>query len=122
MKDGLIRLTGEKDIFYDSVEKVYRYRMHCPGCGKAINNCMCYQNLDRLCRDIIDGIADYTCSAKCALMLGGWDDLDEAMQATGIQDHGINDLTEEQAKKVLKILTEKEDCDCWPGGKDCDWR
>lgn len=41
MKDGLIRLTNEKDIVYDSIGKTYRYRMHCPKCG-AIGICKCY--------------------------------------------------------------------------------
>jgi len=83
MKDGLIRLTDEKDIFYDSIEKVYRYRQHCPNCGTKIDNCMCYNDLDLLLSDIDDGIADYTCSAKCALLVGEWDEMTDAMEEVG---------------------------------------
>jgi len=190
MREGLIRLTGEKDIFYDSIEKVYRYRMHCPQCGEVIKTCRCYQDLERLESDISDGIADYTCSSKCALLCGEWDDIDEAMQSLDLSkdlrtclsqiseeilkeelngysrisllmkliqydsempiNHikkltkeemldllmimgdgkdilwrnnisyypDIKDLTEEDARKILNILTEDGDFDM-PGGEEC---
>lgn len=190
MKDGLIRLTDEKDIFYDSIEKIFRYRMHCPNCGATISMCRCYFDLDRLLDDIDDDIADYTCSSKCALLLGEWDELPDAMQEAGFEKDlneclnkltdeqlrdelegcsfesianalidkdsnipishlkhpsreeqleilkamgdlkdvlwnndidyypDIKELTEEQAKKVLEILTEDDDFD-YPGGEDC---
>ena len=119
MKEGLIRLKNEKNIFYDSIEKVYRYRMHCPMCGKIITPCQCYHDLYRLERDIDDGIADYTCSSKCSLMGNEWEELGEAMQAVGIDNiTNIADLTEKQACAVLEILTENADFD-YPGGEDC---
>lgn len=105
MKEGLIRLTDEKDIFFDSIEKVYRYRIHCPVCGVLFPNCRCYQDLDRLLIDIEDGIADYTCSSKCALMGGEWDELDKAMQEAGIykdSDELIKTLTDDRLRKYLK--------------------
>jgi hypothetical protein len=105
MKEGLIRLTDEKDIFYDSIEKVYRYRMHCPNCGKVALNCQCYHDLDRLLGDIDDGIADYTCSAKCALLIGEWDELDEAMASAGLSKDlktCLSQLTEAQSLEELK--------------------
>lgn len=115
MKEGLVKLKNENDVFYISNEKIYRYRMHCPKCGKEAKPCICYQDLEDLLGDIDDGIADFCCSSKCALLIGEWDELGEAMQAAGLTDDifccpGIEDLTEEQAKKVLNILTE-DDCD-----------
>ena len=105
MKNGLIRLTNEKDIFYDSIEKIYRYRMHCPKCG-ALGICKCYdQDLDGLRDDIDDGIADYTCSSKCALIIGKWDKLAEAMQSVGIYKDAsdlIKKVSDAQIKKYLK--------------------
>ncbi len=83
MKEGLIRLTDEKDIFYDSIEKVYRYRQHCPQCGTKIDTCMCYNDLELLFSDIDDNISDYTCSAKCSLLAGDWDYLSDAMENVG---------------------------------------
>ena len=121
MKEGLIRLTDERDIFYDSIEKVYRYRMHCPNCGITIKNCMCYHDLDRLLDDIDEGIADYTCSAKCALFLGEWDELGEAKQAAGFGFHqNIQKISEKGCKRILEILTENADFD-YPGGESCEY-
>jgi len=117
MKEGLIRITDEKDIFYDSVEKVYRYRMHCPSCGKVVPICRCYQDIEELLMNIDEGIANYTCSSKCTLLIGEWDEIDEAMQTLGLYPD-ISELTEEQASQVLTILTENDDVD-YPPGKDC---
>ncbi len=102
MKEGLIRLTDERDIFYDSIERVYRYRQHCPNCGTKIDNCMCYNDLDLLLSDIDEGISDYTCSAKCALLVGDWEELSDAMEDVGcyrkaselIQNIPDNDIKE----------------------------
>lgn len=112
MKEGLIRLTDEKDIFYDSIEKVYRYRMHCPKCGQVSSTCRCYHELDALLGDIDDGIANYTCSAKCALLLadrGNHGDVGEAMQAAGIYKNPtelIKTLSDEQLKDYLQSVYE----------------
>ncbi len=85
MKNGLLRLTDEKDIFYDSIEKIYRYRMHCSNCGIEVQPCRCYNDLDRLLCDIDDHLADKPCSAKCSLLLWEDDDyLDEIMQEVGL--------------------------------------
>ena len=105
MKEGLIRITGEKDIFYDSIEKVYRYRMHCPNCKKVISICRCYQDLDALLINIDDGIADYTCSSKCALNFGEWDELGEAMQALDLSrdlKECVSELSAQQLKESLR--------------------
>lgn len=99
MKDGLIRLTDEKDIFYDSIERVYRYRQHCPQCNTVLKNCICYNDLDLLLNDIDDGISDYTCSSKCALLIGDFDELNEAMQEVGL---------EKDIKTALKELTDTQ--------------
>lgn len=119
MKEGLIRLTDEKDVFYDSIEKVYRYRMRCPNCSKVGVNCRCYQDLDALLSDIGEGLADFTCSAKCALIIGDWDELDEAMQEAGLQGMELKDLTEEEADIVLEILIQDADFD-YPSGVECE--
>lgn len=109
MKAGLVRLTGERDIFYDSIDKIYRYRMHCPGCKKVIPTCRCYGEdtggLDRLLIDIDDGIADCTCSSKCALVINDCCEVAEVMQEAGFEKDlraCLNQLTEEQSLDVLK--------------------
>lgn len=103
-KQGLIRIQGEENIWYDSDEKVYRYRMHCPNCKVALP-CRCYQDLEALLGDIDDGIADFTCSAKCALLIGEWDELDEAMQEAGLTGDlrkCLSKLTNEQLDDVIR--------------------
>lgn len=104
MKEGLIRLTDEKDIFYDSIEHTYRYRQHCPNCGVLLPKCQCYSDLDELLGDIADNIADVCCSSKCCLLIGEWEELDEAMQEAGIESN-LEDclfkLTEEQVKETV---------------------
>ena len=118
MKDGLIRLKVNINIFYDSVIKQYRYRMHCPECGTEIQNgCRCYNDLDILLMDIDDGIADFTCSAKCCLARDDWDELGEAMQTAGL-NIDYKDLSEEQSQTVLDILTDGADFES-PGGEEC---
>ena len=104
MKDGFIRIKDNNDIFYDSIEKVYRYRMHCPECEKLIPTCRCYHDLDCLLIDIEEGIADYTCSAKCCLVGGDWDELGEAMQEIGL---------EKDLKECLKLLTETQSAEAF---------
>jgi len=114
MKEGLIRLTDEKDIFYDSIERVYRYRQHCPQCNVALPKCMCYNDLDLLLNDIDDGISDFTCSSKCALIIGEWDELEEAMLASDVHKDMsdlIRTLSDEQMKEYLK--KEYEGCNIY---------
>jgi len=103
MKEGLIRITGEKDVFYDSIERVYRYRMHCPNCGNVIPTCRCYQDIDELLMDIDAGIANY-CSSKCALLNEEWYEIGEAMESLGISRdlrECVSEITDEQLKECL---------------------
>jgi hypothetical protein len=98
MKEGLIRLTDEKDIFYDSIEKVYRYRMYCPNCKQVISTCICYNDLDVLFMDIDEGTANYTCSSKCTVLSWGMsEEVTEAMRELGF---------EKDLKECLKQLSD----------------
>lgn len=65
MKEGLIRLTDEKNIFYDQQEKRYRYRMHCEMCGK-VSGCRCFNTLEEVEKFRDDGV-EYICSSRCSL-------------------------------------------------------
>lgn len=104
MKDGIVQLMCDKNIFYDSNMNLYRYRMHCPECGK-LGECRCYEKLDMLMDDIEEGIADFTCSAKCCLINGDWDELEDAMEEIGLEmniKESLSKLTSEQSFKALK--------------------
>jgi len=86
MKDGFIRITDEKNLFYDSVNRVYRVRMHCPNCGKD-SGCRCFDTLGKAEGFIDDGIP-FVCSSKCSLksLVGdvGVDDIGDTMKEMGM--------------------------------------
>ena len=101
-KQWLIKLTNEDNLFYDSEEKVYRYRMHCPHCGK-VSGCICYNDLETAELDVNE--VDVCCSAKCCLEGGEWDELDEALQAVGLEKdlkQLLSNLTDSQLKEAYK--------------------
>lgn len=63
MKNCLIKLTGERDLFYDSKERLYRYRMHCEVCGN-VSGCRCFNTLEKA-EDFSTDKMDLICSYKC---------------------------------------------------------
>ena len=67
MREGLIKITDENNLFYDSVERLYKYRMHCPYCGK-VSGCRCFDTLEEAEDFIVDG-SEFRCSAKHSLMM-----------------------------------------------------
>lgn len=101
----LIKLTGEDNLFYDSEEKVYRYRMHCPYCGKA-SGCQCYEDMEEAECDEANEI-NYSCSAKCSLMFGEWEGVDMAMGEAKIRWRA-SELPESDARKLFEHLKETE--------------
>ena len=105
-KRWLIKI--EDNIFYDSENRLYRYRQHCPNCGVLIPKCQCYEDLDQLLGDIDDDIADVCCSSKCCLLSGEWNDIDEAMQEAGFErdiNLALTELTDEQRIEAIKEYT-----------------
>jgi len=51
------------NIFYDSLDRVYRYRMHCEICGR-VSGCRCFESLEEAEDFSISGM-DTMCSGKC---------------------------------------------------------
>jgi hypothetical protein len=109
MKEGLIRLTGEKDIFYDSIEKVYRLRVYCPHCGVAVESCLCYDTLDALLDDVVSYAPSMTCSYLHALLChDDTDEVSEAIQVAGLKldnEKLFLELSEQQLDPILKRLS-----------------
>lgn len=104
MKEGLVKLTDEDNIFYDSIEKMYRYMMHCPKCYK-ISGCRCFEDLEDAEEASTSGL-DFCCSSKCSIdMLDSCEDerIKELMQELHIEKD-IKDLTEEDASLILEDL------------------
>lgn len=86
MKEGLIKITGMDDVFYDSIERLYRYRMFCPSCGKY-SGCRCFPELEDA-EFAYEEENDCTCSYKCSLIaiadFDGWDDVLLTMKSLGL--------------------------------------
>ena len=91
MKENLIRLTGEKDLFYDSEDRLYRYRMHCPQCGKY-SGCRCFDELEKAENFAVEGM-NFLCSSRCFLKSliddQGIDDIGDTMKEMGIKSTAI---------------------------------
>ena len=66
MNKYLIKITGEQDLFYDSEDRVYKYRMHCPYCSKE-SGCRCFETLGKA-EDFMDDSIGFMCSNKCSLI------------------------------------------------------
>ncbi len=66
MQEYLIRITGERNLFYDSEDRLYKYRMHCPYCGKA-SGCRCFETIEEA-EGFIDDATSFMCSSTCTLI------------------------------------------------------
>lgn len=82
MIEGLIKITDEENMFYDSEERLYRCRMHCPSCGD-MSGCRCFETIEEA-YEFIEGGCDYLCSCKCYL-----DDVDECELGEAMKEMGI---------------------------------
>ena len=86
MQENLIRITGEQDLFYDGENRVYKYRMHCPYCGKP-SGCRCFETLGKA-EDFMDDNISFMCSSTCSLINFiddfGEDDVGDTMKEMGI--------------------------------------
>lgn len=103
MKEGLVRLTGEKDLFYDNVEKLYRYRMHCHYCGKY-SGCWCFKDLDSIPLFEEEFPNSYCSDLHFVL---DTEDLEEIANEMGIT---IKPTMEEcNASKIVKVYMEYAD-------------
>ncbi len=63
--EGIVKIKGEKNLFYDSIDRVYRYRMHCPECGRP-SGCRCFITIEKA-YTFIEDCSDFICSSKCYL-------------------------------------------------------
>lgn len=121
-KEGLIKLTGEDNLFYDSIEKVYRYRMHCPACTK-LSGCQCFECLEDAERASMLGL-DYCDTYKCEVMTiveCGIYDIDRIMSLLEIKND-INSLTEEDAENICDEIIQESDIDYdYMTGESCQY-
>ncbi len=122
MTKKFIKLTGEDNLFYDSIEKVYRYRMHCPIC-KKLSGCQCFEDLeDAEYASILE--LDYYCTYKCTVMgviKHSTYDIDEIISSLEIKND-VNNLTEEEASNIIHEIDQKIDIDSdCIGGESCEY-
>ena len=122
MREGLIKLTGEDNLFYDSIEKVYRYRMHCPIC-KKISGCQCFDDLEDA-ENMSMYELDYCDTYKCTimeLMKYRNNDIDRIIPSLDIKKN-INDLTEKDAENIIDEISQEMNMDDdYIGGESCKY-
>lgn len=102
--EGTIKLTAEDNLFYDSIERVYRYRMHCPQCGKP-SGCRCFPDLEEAETATMDA-CDYACSSKCSVLYAYENNdsqIEEALECLDLKK-SIKDLTEEETALIIPFL------------------
>lgn len=112
-KKWLIKI--KEDLWYDSEKKEYRYRIHCPNCGK-VSGCLCYSDLEEAEIDICNDVG-FCCSSKCSIICGEFDDLNLVMSILDIKKD-VDELSEEDCEKIHELLLEGADFDL-PVGKLC---
>lgn len=106
--EGAIKLTAEDNLFYDSIGKVYRYRMHCPQCKKP-SGCRCFPDLEEAETATMED-CDYACSSKCAVIYSYENNdaqIEEALQGLGFR-RPIKELTEEETTLIIPFLYTNE--------------
>ncbi len=102
--EGIIKLTNEDNLYYDSIEKVYRYRMHCPKCGKP-SGCRCFPDLEEAETATMED-CDYACSSKCSVLYAYENNdsqIEEALQGLGFK-RPIKELTDEETSLIMPFL------------------
>lgn len=98
----LTKITGEENIFYDSEERLYRYRMHCPNCGKE-SGCKCFEEIDEVYEFMDEGF-DYTCSYRCFIDCFGDFELEESMKDMGLIDINYKSVVPVFIQKIIRTV------------------
>lgn len=106
MRHGLIRITGQPDLFYDSIQKEYRYRLHCPRCGKE-SGCWCRRTDN-------EDIPVSHCSAVHFVL----DNAEDLLELANDMKITIKPTMEEWTAAKL-VMAYFEDYDDMPDGKAC---
>ncbi len=105
MKENLIRLTDEDNLFYDSEDRLYRYRMNCPYCGKY-SGCRCFPTLEKV-EDFVENGVNFLCSSKCFLIdfinEQGIDEVGEAIKELGRGNY-LTITNKKETNKLKRIF------------------
>lgn len=114
MKDGLIKITGEDHLYYDSITKQYKSTMHCPHCRKY-TGCWCYPDYESV--SLWDEEYPNACCSDRCFVLGLISDMQDIADDLGIT---IKPTMEEwNAHKIVKAYMadmEQTDFDIPSGG------
>ncbi len=106
MKEGLVKITGEDNLYYDSITKQYKSAMHCPICGKY-SGCWCYPDFDSIPLWEEEYPNTYCCDVHFCLDSGS--DLYDIADALKIT---IKPTMEEwNASKIVRVYMEDIDTD-----------
>lgn len=110
IKKWLIKINGEDNLYYDSINKEYRLRLFCPRCHKP-SGCQCYQSLRTYEEDSIStGFPVRCCSYLCCLIINSDNELEninKAVQNIRIDIRPIEKYTEEEARQIVYYLVDE---------------
>jgi len=101
MKEGLVKITDTDNLYYDSITKQYKYKMHCPYCGKH-SGCWCFPDFDSV--PIFEEEFPNTYCSDRHFVLGESDSVGEIASEMGIT---IKPTMEEwNASKIVRARME----------------
>jgi hypothetical protein len=116
MKEGLIKITDTDNLYYDSITKQYKSKMHCPYCGK-LSGCWCYPDLDSVPVFDEEFPNIYCCDVHFVVDSGHYE-LGDIAESLGIT---IKPTMEEwNAAKIIKILMDDVELDWDVSGGSCE--
>jgi hypothetical protein len=115
MKEGIIKIIGSKNLYYDSTTKQYKSTMHCPHCGKY-SGCWCYPDFEGT-PTFDEEYPNVYCSDR-HFVLGESDNIRDFANEMGIT---IKPTMEEwNASKIVRVFMEDADADCEVSGSSCE--
>lgn len=103
MFNYLVKITDEENLFYDSEERLYRYRMHCPACGET-SGCRCFETIEKA-YDFMENDYDYLCSSRCFIESAVDDyELGEAMKEIGLISLNFKSCIPVWVQKIIRSV------------------
>ncbi len=104
MKEGLVKIIGEDNLYYDSITKQYKSAMHCPQCGKYTGR-WCYPDFESTPL-WEEEYPNSPCSDRCFVLI----EKDNLYDIASELNITIKPIMEEwNASKIVRVFMEEID-------------